>query len=78
MQSVSFRRPRQRLKVTGFEYACGWLKRFPNVSVSVFDGTLVANSVYVEEFVDPAMMRAISESAVRRLIAACQALWFLP
>jgi hypothetical protein len=77
MQAVNFRWPTQRLKVTGFEYACGWLKRFPNVSVSVFDGTLVANSVYVEEFVDPAMMRAISQSVVRRLIAACDALWFL-
>jgi hypothetical protein len=58
--------------VTGFEYACGWLKKFPNASVSVFDGTLIANTVYVEQFVDPAIMREISERVVDRLVSACQ------
>jgi hypothetical protein len=61
----------ERLKVTGFEYACGWLKRFPNVSVSVYDGTLIANTVYVEEFADPQLMRAISEDVLKRLVSAC-------
>jgi hypothetical protein len=73
MQSVRFHWPTQQLKVTGFEYACGWLKTFPNVSVSVFDGQLVANTAYVEEFVDPRLMRAISERVVSRLLAACAA-----
>lgn len=68
MQSVQFHWPMQRLKVTGFEYACGWLKKFPNVSVSVYDGVLVANTVYVEEFIDPVIMREISEDAVKRLL----------
>lgn len=72
MQAVTFHWPTERLKVTGFEYALGWLKRFPNVSVSIFDGTLVANAVYVEDFVDPAIMRAISENTASRLIAACR------
>jgi hypothetical protein len=72
MQTVEFNRPMERLKVTGFEYACGWLKRFPNVSVSVYDGTLIANTVYVEEFADPATMRAISEGVLKRLAAACR------
>jgi len=67
MQTVQFHWPTERLRVTGFEYALGWLKKFPNVSVSVYDGTLIANIVYVEEFVDPAMMRSISESFVRML-----------
>ncbi|QIO98554.1 phthiocerol/phthiodiolone dimycocerosyl transferase family protein [Bradyrhizobium symbiodeficiens] len=71
MQTVKFSWPMERLKVTGFEYACGWLKKFPNVSVSVYDGTLIANTVYVEEFVDPAVMRAISEGVVKRLVSAC-------
>jgi len=71
MQAIRFRWPTQRLKVTGFDYACG-LKNFPNVSVAIFDGLLVANTVYAEEFIDPAVMRAISESVVKRLDSACQ------
>jgi len=70
MQTVRFHWPTERLAVQGFEYACGWMKRFPNVSVSVFDGKLVSNTVYVEEFVDPAIMRAISAGTVERLIDA--------
>ncbi|MEI9978504.1 MAG: hypothetical protein WDN23_05790 [Edaphobacter sp.] len=70
MQAVSFHWPTERLKVIGFEYALGWLKRFPNVSVSVYDGALIANIVYVEEFVDPVMMQAISKGFVKRLISA--------
>jgi hypothetical protein len=72
MQAVRFHWSTERLKVTGFEYALGWLKKFPNVSVSVYDGMLIANIVYVEEFVDPVTMRAISESVVKRLTSACQ------
>jgi hypothetical protein len=30
MQLVAFRWPTEKLKVTGFEYALGWLKKFPN------------------------------------------------
>jgi hypothetical protein len=71
MQAINFHWPTQRLKVTGFDYACG-LKNFPNVSVAIFDGLLVANTVYVEEFIDPAIMRAISVSAVKILHLACQ------
>lgn len=67
IQSVQFHWPTERLTVTGFEYALGWLKKFPNVSVSVYDGALIANIVYVEEFADPAIMRVISDSVVRRL-----------
>jgi hypothetical protein len=48
----------------------GWIKRFPNVSVSVYDGTLIANIVYVEEFATPATIRAISDGFVRRLDSA--------
>lgn len=70
MQAVTFHWPTQQLNVTGFEYACGWLKKFPNVSVSVFDGRLIANTVYVEQFVDPTIMRAISERVVDRLVSA--------
>ena len=67
IQSVHFHWPTERLTATGFEYALGWLKKFPNVSVSVNDGTLIANIVYVEEFADPAVMRSISDRFVRRL-----------
>lgn len=70
MQNVIFRWPMQQLSVIGFEYALGWQKKFPNVSVSVYDGTLVANIVYVEEFIDPKVMRTISESFVKLLASA--------
>lgn len=69
IQSVQFHWPTERLAVMGFEYALGWMKRFPNVSVSVFDGRLIANIVYVEEFADPDVMRAISGGFVGRLRA---------
>jgi hypothetical protein len=71
MQAVRFHWPMQRLRVTGFEYACGFSTKFPNVSVSVFNGTLIANTAYVEEFVDPEVMRAICARAVNRLVSAC-------
>lgn len=67
IQTVQFHWPVEQLAVTGFEYALGWMKKFPNVSVSVYDGTLVANIVYVEEFAAPATIRAISDGFVRRL-----------
>lgn len=72
MQAVRFHWPTQRLRVTGFEYACGLSTKFPNVSVSVFDGRLIANTAYVEEFVDPEVMQAICAQAVNRLVSACQ------
>ncbi len=53
MQSVRFQWPLEQLQVTGFEYALGWLKRFPNVSVTAYEGRLIANIVYVEDFCDP-------------------------
>ncbi|MFG1379156.1 hypothetical protein [Xanthobacter autotrophicus] len=71
IQTVQFHWPMERLTVTGFEYALGWLKRFPNVSVSVYDGMLIANIVYVEEFATPITIRTISEGFVRRLESVC-------
>lgn len=72
IQEVRFHWPTERLTVTGFEYALGWLKRFPNVSVSVYAGKLIANIVYVEEFADPSTMRVISDNFVSRLDLACR------
>lgn len=70
MQAVKFPWPTSRLTVTGFEYALGWLKKFPNVSVSIFNGILIATIVYVEEFADPAIMRRVSEGVLDRLLSA--------
>ncbi|TCT03614.1 phthiocerol/phthiodiolone dimycocerosyl transferase family protein [Aquabacter spiritensis] len=71
IQTVQFHWPVERLAVTGFEYALGWMKKFPNASVSVYDGQLIANIVYVEEFASPATIRAISGGFVRRLASVC-------
>lgn len=71
IQTVQFHWPVERLAVTGFEYALGWMKKFPNVSVSVYDGSLIANIVYVEEFATPTTIRAIADSFVRRLDSVC-------
>jgi hypothetical protein len=70
MQAVKFHWPMERLKVTGFEYALGWLKKFPNVSISIYEGTLIANIVYVPEFIDPSVMRMICRSFAKRLMSA--------
>lgn len=70
MQSVQFRWPLARLHVTGFEYALGWMKRYPNVSVTAYEGKLVANIVYAEEFCDPRVMRDIAEAVGRILFLA--------
>jgi hypothetical protein len=69
MQVVTFRWPMEQLKVTGFEYALGWSKKFPNVSISIYEGTLIANIVYVPDFVDPSIMRLISGNFVGRLMS---------
>jgi hypothetical protein len=69
MQVVTFRWPMEQLKVTGFEYALGWSKKFPNVSISIYEGTLIANIVYVPDFVDPSIMRLISGNFVERLMS---------
>jgi hypothetical protein len=70
MQAVKFPWSTKHLTVAGFEYALGWLKKFPNVSVSIFEGTLIATVVYVEQFADPLIMRRISKSFVKRLMSA--------
>jgi len=72
MQAVTFHWPLERLTVTGFEYALGWPKRFPNTSVSVFDGRLVANTAYVEQFVAAEIMAAISRDVVKLLLDASE------
>lgn len=72
MQAVKFHRPVQKLKVTGFEYALGWLKKYPNVSVSIYEGRLVATIVYVEEFIDPAVIRTMAKEFAKLLISACR------
>jgi hypothetical protein len=72
MQAVKFHWPTEQLKVTGFEYALGWMKKFPNVSVAIYEGTLVANIVYVEEFAGPDIMRAVANSVVEILKSACR------
>lgn len=69
VQQVHFHWPMERLRVTGFEFALGWSKPFPNVSVSVCDGRLIANIVYAEEFAEPATIRALSENFVARLLS---------
>jgi hypothetical protein len=58
--------------VTGFEYALGWSKKFPNVSVSVYGGTLIANIVYVPEFIEPSIMRMVCGSFVKILASAAR------
>lgn len=72
MQMVRFRWPTKQLKLRGFEYALGWWKKFPNVSVSIYEGTLVVNIVYVDEFADPAVIRTLSERFLEILASACQ------
>ncbi len=61
MGAVAFHAAIETLKPTGFEYATGWMKRFPNVSISIFEGRLVATMTYVDAFIAPAVMRRLAE-----------------
>ncbi|MEJ0016454.1 MAG: hypothetical protein WDN25_07780 [Acetobacteraceae bacterium] len=70
MGTIHYHQVSGQTRDSGFEYALGWLKKFPNVSVSINDGRLVANTVYVEEFVAPPVMRRMSELVRQYLRAA--------
>jgi hypothetical protein len=72
MQTVKFRWPVRRLKVQGFEYALGWSKKFPNVSVSIYEGTLVANIVYVDSFINPETIQAVAGRFTQILLSGCE------
>jgi hypothetical protein len=40
--------------------------------VSIYEGRLVENIVYVEEFIDPLIMKAVAERFVGILASACR------
>jgi hypothetical protein len=42
------------------------------VSVSIYEGRLIANIVYVEEFIAPQTMKAVAERFVGILASACR------
>jgi hypothetical protein len=64
---VRFRLPLEALEATGFEYATGWLKTYPNTSISIFNGKLVAATAYRSDLVTPETMARLSELVRERL-----------
>jgi hypothetical protein len=67
MGAVSFHASMAALTATRFEYATALMKNFPNVSISIYDGTLVANTVYIEEFTAPETIGRRSELVIEKL-----------
>jgi small neutral amino acid transporter SnatA (MarC family) len=64
MGKIAFHTAIETLTPTGFEYAAGWMKRYPNVSITIVEGRLVATMTYVEAFIAPAVMRQLGELVV--------------
>jgi len=64
MGKIAFHAAIETLTPTGFEYAAGWMKRYPNVSITIVEGRLVATMTYVEAFIAPAVMRQLGELVV--------------
>jgi hypothetical protein len=71
MGKVAFHAAIETLAPTGFEYATGWMKRYPNVSITIFEGRLVATMTYVEAFIAPPVMRRLAELVVQ-VLAECE------
>jgi hypothetical protein len=67
MGRVRFHTEITQLRPQGFDYATGWLKPYPNVSVTIFDGRLVANTAYVEEFTPSPVIARMAEGVLRHL-----------
>jgi hypothetical protein len=55
----------------------GWAKPFLNVSVTIYDGSLIANTTYVEEFIAPMSSNAW-RSWSRRSYALVSRRWSQP
>jgi hypothetical protein len=59
------------LKPLGFDYATAIGQPFPNCSITIYGNKLVANTVYREDLITPATMRALSNSVVEILHRSC-------
>ena len=78
MGAVAFHDEIAVLVPTGFDYATALAQRYPNCSITIFDGQLIANTVYREQDVDPAIMVRLSDGVIGVLTRACLAARQLP
>jgi hypothetical protein len=65
--NVAFHAATETLQPTGFEYATGLRKRYPNVSITIFEGRMVATATYIEAFIAPEVMQQLAELVVAQL-----------
>jgi hypothetical protein len=79
MGVIAFHAEMQALRATGFEYATGLMKTYPNVSITIFEGELVATIVYAEAFLAADTIARLAEGVVEQLRRAegmgCSAIW---
>jgi hypothetical protein len=59
------------LKPLGFDYATAIGQLFPNCSITIYGNRLVANTVYREDLITPATMRALSNHVIEILHQSC-------
>ncbi len=71
MGLVAFHNEIAVLKPVGFDYATAIGQPFPNCSITIYGNKLVANTVYREDLITPATMRALSNSVVEILHRSC-------
>lgn len=71
MGVVSFHDEIAVLQPLGFDYATAIGQPFPNCSITIYGNRLVANTVYREDMITPAIMRALSKSILEILHQTC-------
>jgi hypothetical protein len=67
MGLISFHAEMQVLHAIGFEYATGLMKTYPNVSITIFEGELVATIVYAEAFLAADTIARLADGLVEQL-----------
>jgi hypothetical protein len=70
MGVIAFHTEMQILRPTGFEYAAGLMKTYPNVSITIFEGQLVATIVYAAAFLAADTIVRLADGVVAQLRAA--------
>lgn len=67
MGRVAFHGAIEHLRPIGFDYALGWAKPYPNVSVTIHDGRLVANTTYLDSVIDRQVIERMAALVLQNL-----------
>lgn len=54
----------ESLEQTGFEYAAGWKKTCPNISITIYNNKLIANLVYIKHSINSDLIQQLGELVI--------------